>query len=50
MCYTIFMSDATLKIEDIKVGEGEEVKSGDHVVMHYTGWLEETPGSGVPGK
>ena len=50
MCYTIFMSDATLKIEDIKVGDGEEVKSGDHVVMHYTGWLEETPGSGVPGK
>lgn len=28
-----------LKIEDITVGSGAEVKSGDHVVMHYTGWL-----------
>ena len=28
-----------LIVEDIKVGEGEEVKAGDHVVMHYTGWL-----------
>ncbi|MDQ5901001.1 MAG: FKBP-type peptidyl-prolyl cis-trans isomerase FkpA [Patescibacteria group bacterium] len=28
-----------LKIEDIAVGSGAEVKSGDHVVMHYTGWL-----------
>ncbi len=28
-----------LKIEDIKVGTGEAVKSGDHVVMHYTGTL-----------
>lgn len=30
-----------LIIEDIKVGNGEEVKSGDHVVMHYTGWLQD---------
>ncbi len=28
-----------LKIEDIKVGEGAEVKSGDTVVMHYAGTL-----------
>lgn len=28
-----------LKIEDIKVGEGPEVKEGDTVVMHYTGYL-----------
>lgn len=28
-----------LKIEDLKIGEGPEVKSGDTVVMHYTGWL-----------
>lgn len=39
-----------LKIEDIKEGTGPEVKDGDHVVIHYTGWLEETPGSGKPGK
>ena len=28
-----------LKIEDLKEGKGEGVKEGDHVVMHYTGWL-----------
>jgi peptidylprolyl isomerase/FKBP-type peptidyl-prolyl cis-trans isomerase FkpA len=32
------MSQITeLKIEDIEVGTGAEVKSGDTVVMHYTG-------------
>lgn len=30
-----------LVIEDLEVGKGREVKSGDTVVMHYTGWLEE---------
>ena len=30
-----------LIVEDLKVGTGPEVKSGDTVVMHYTGWLEE---------
>lgn len=39
-----------LIIEDIKVGTGPEVKEGDRVVMHYTGWLEEPKGSGKPGK
>jgi FKBP-type peptidyl-prolyl cis-trans isomerase len=34
------MSDLKLKIEDIKIGEGKEVKDGDTVIMHYTGWLE----------
>jgi FKBP-type peptidyl-prolyl cis-trans isomerase len=29
-----------LKIEDLKVGTGEEVKSGDTVSMHYRGTLE----------
>lgn len=40
-----------LKIEDLKVGTGEEVKEGDNVVMHYTGWLEDpsAPGSGQVG-
>lgn len=28
-----------LKIEDIKAGEGREVKKGDTVVMHYKGTL-----------
>ncbi len=30
-----------LKIEDIKVGTGREVKDGDTVVMHYSGTLED---------
>jgi FKBP-type peptidyl-prolyl cis-trans isomerase len=30
-----------LKIKDLKVGKGPEVKDGDTVVMHYTGWLED---------
>lgn len=29
-----------LKIEDTKIGTGAEVKSGDTVVMHYSGTLE----------
>lgn len=32
---------ADLKIEDIKVGTGREVKSGDTVVMNYVGTLED---------
>lgn len=45
------MGDAQkLIIEDIKVGTGEVVKDGDHVVIHYTGWLEEPQGSGKIGK
>jgi FKBP-type peptidyl-prolyl cis-trans isomerase len=39
-----------LKIEDIKTGNGQQVKEGDTVIMHYTGWLEEPAGSGKPGK
>jgi peptidylprolyl isomerase len=31
---------ADLKIEDTVVGEGEAVKAGDTVVIHYTGVLE----------
>lgn len=30
-----------LKIEDIEVGTGPEVKSGDTVVIHYTGTFED---------
>jgi FKBP-type peptidyl-prolyl cis-trans isomerase len=32
---------ADLIIEDVVVGEGREVKSGDTVVMHYTGTFED---------
>ena len=30
-----------LKIEDLKIGTGREVKSGDTVVMHYVGTLDD---------
>src|SRR5690348_8961460 len=30
-----------LKIDDIKTGNGPEVKSGDTVLMHYVGHLED---------
>ncbi|HEY0512427.1 MAG TPA: FKBP-type peptidyl-prolyl cis-trans isomerase [Thermoanaerobaculia bacterium] len=29
-----------LKYTDLKVGEGQEAKSGQTVTVHYTGWLE----------
>ncbi len=28
-----------LQIEDIQVGNGAEAKPGQHVSVHYTGWL-----------
>jgi FKBP-type peptidyl-prolyl cis-trans isomerase FkpA len=30
-----------VKYEDLKVGDGAEVKEGDWVKVHYTGWLQE---------
>jgi FKBP-type peptidyl-prolyl cis-trans isomerase len=36
------MPDAPkVTIEDLKIGTGPEVKEGDTVVMHYTGWLQD---------
>ena len=32
--------NAELMIEDLIVGTGKEVKSGDVITVHYTGWLE----------
>lgn len=45
------MDQKELKIEDIRVGDGPEIKSGDHITVHYTGWLEDTTkGKGHHGK
>jgi FKBP-type peptidyl-prolyl cis-trans isomerase FkpA len=32
-------TDDGLQYWDIKVGTGDEAKSGDHVKVHYTGWF-----------
>lgn len=34
------MSGTKFKVEDIKLGEGQEVRSGDTVIIHYSGKLE----------
>jgi FKBP-type peptidyl-prolyl cis-trans isomerase FkpA len=31
--------DHVLKYQDLKVGDGEEIRPGDYVRVHYTGWL-----------
>ena len=36
---TIMPDITELKIEEIKIGDGEEASAGDTVVMHYTGTL-----------
>jgi peptidylprolyl isomerase len=33
-------NDGKFKIEDSKVGDGDEVHSGDHITIHYSGTLE----------
>ena len=34
------MADSKFKIEDLKVGSGGEVHSGDYITIHYLGTLE----------
>lgn len=34
------MSDTQFKIEDIKVGTGPAVTSGDYITIHYSGTLQ----------
>jgi len=34
-----------LQYVDLKVGKGEVAKAGDHVSVHYTGWLQNPDGS-----
>jgi FKBP-type peptidyl-prolyl cis-trans isomerase FkpA len=42
---SLTMTSSGLQYEDITVGEGAEAKAGDHVSVHYTGWLQNADGS-----
>jgi FKBP-type peptidyl-prolyl cis-trans isomerase FkpA len=39
------MTASGLQYEDLTVGSGDEAKAGNRVVVHYTGWLQNTDGS-----
>ncbi|MBI2011935.1 FKBP-type peptidyl-prolyl cis-trans isomerase [Candidatus Daviesbacteria bacterium] len=34
------MAESKFRTEDTKIGEGNEVQSGDYIVIHYNGTLE----------
>jgi FKBP-type peptidyl-prolyl cis-trans isomerase FkpA len=38
-------TESGLQYEDTTVGEGAEAKAGQHVTVHYTGWLRNDDGS-----
>ena len=38
-------TDSGLQYEDLVTGEGAEAKAGQHVTVHYTGWLRNDDGS-----
>jgi FKBP-type peptidyl-prolyl cis-trans isomerase FkpA len=38
-------TESGLQYEDTIVGEGAEAKAGQHVTVHYTGWLRNDDGS-----
>jgi FKBP-type peptidyl-prolyl cis-trans isomerase FkpA len=39
------MTASGLQYEDIQVGTGAEAAAGQHVTVHYTGWLQNADGS-----
>jgi FKBP-type peptidyl-prolyl cis-trans isomerase FkpA len=39
------MTASGLQYEDIAIGEGAEATAGNHVTVHYTGWLQNPDGS-----
>ena len=38
-------TDSGLQYDDTVIGEGAEAKAGQHVTVHYTGWLRNDDGS-----
>ncbi len=36
----VITTDSGLKYIDLKPGSGDAAKKGDHVTVHYTGWLK----------
>ena len=41
----ITTTDSGLQYEDTVVGSGAEAKAGQHVTVHYTGWLRNDDGT-----
>jgi len=42
---SITTTNSGLQYEDTVVGSGAEAKAGNHVTVHYTGWLQNDDGS-----
>ncbi|EGF33877.1 FKBP-type peptidyl-prolyl cis-trans isomerase [Oxalobacteraceae bacterium IMCC9480] len=42
---SLTMLASGLQYKDTQVGTGEEAKAGDHVSVHYTGWLQKADGT-----
>src|ERR1700693_873083 len=38
-------TDSGLQYSEITVGEGAEAQAGQHVTVHYTGWLQNADGT-----
>ncbi|NEX61166.1 FKBP-type peptidyl-prolyl cis-trans isomerase [Noviherbaspirillum galbum] len=38
-------TESGLQYDDLTVGSGEEARAGNHVTVHYTGWLQNSDGS-----
>jgi FKBP-type peptidyl-prolyl cis-trans isomerase FkpA len=38
-------TDSGLQYQDVSVGEGAEAAAGQHVTVHYTGWLRNDDGT-----
>ena len=43
-------TESGLQYEDTTVGTGEEARAGQHVKVHYTGWLYDPTASNSRGK